>query len=589
MKNQSVWVADFECTTETDYNIDGFVRCYLWHARRLNSDETAMGFDVDSFVEFAHNADTVWFHNMKYDASFVNYRLLEKGWTYSPSPVKGEAHINVIQAGDRWIQYTIMYPDGHMTNLNDSMTKYPFSLEAVAETLGIEGKSDDDFTKRREPSYRADAIDIARVEGDTRILKTAMEIMYSEDMTHMTSASDAWAEYKKTVSKDDWKDWYPMNLPETFEFSDGYVMNVRDSYRGGWVHVNPRYKGKTLFNVDVYDMNSMYPSMMYIKELPYGKPVMRAEPKPDELYIVSFSASFRVKKGMFPTYQRRNSVLSVQADYVMESQGIEQLTMTCIDYELFKKHYDIDYEGGHHYLCFKKRKDMFKKYIDHWSARKINAKNGGEKQIAKRMLNSLYGKFGQDPVRDLTYPVFTDNGVEWITEHGASVSKYNDKYLPMACFITAYARQEIMTRADLFGDDFVYADTDSIHCIRMSDKPRADDLGLIPIHPKEFNHWKLESSSPHGKYIRAKTYYHADEDYNPIWEGDEVQIKCAGMPANVKGVCSWDDFHVGAEFTGKLVSKSVRGGTCLISGTFRIKNISCEEDSWYDDGIETGW
>lgn len=84
-------------------------------------------------------------------------------------------------------------------------------------------------------------------------------------------------------------------------------------------------------------------------------------------------------------------------DYLASSNNeIVCLTLTNVDLKLFFEQYDVfDLE----YLCgwkFKGISGIFKKYIDKWITRKIEAGkagNKGQRTLAKLMLNSLYGKF----------------------------------------------------------------------------------------------------------------------------------------------------------------------------------------------------
>lgn len=70
--------------------------------------------------------------------------------------------------------------------------------------------------------------------------------------------------------------------------------------------------------------------------------------------------------------------------------------MTNIDFELFQEQYevyDLDIKYG---FKFKSIDTLFKDYIDKWIKIKNNATlegNFGQRQLAKLMLNALYGKF----------------------------------------------------------------------------------------------------------------------------------------------------------------------------------------------------
>lgn len=138
-------------------------------------------------------------------------------------------------------------------------------------------------------------------------------------------ASDALDCYKQLIGEKEFKRRFPKISIEMDDF-------MRKAYRGGWVYVNPQHQGKDLENVTVYDVNSMFPAQMYNQLLPWGKPFARAEPKEGELFIVKFKAMFELKEGRFPTYQRKGSFRTTQSEYVIKSDGIEEITLTCMDY-----------------------------------------------------------------------------------------------------------------------------------------------------------------------------------------------------------------------------------------------------------------
>ncbi|CAM9812336.1 unnamed protein product, partial [Heterosigma akashiwo] len=114
--------------------------------------------------------------------------------------------------------------------------------------------------------------------------------------------------------------------------------------------------------------------------------------------------------------------------------------------------------------------------------------NSGLKAVAKCCLNSLYGKFAQNNAskrknklcftakefNDLYYNDSIRNCdnvfVSMLTEE-ATMLQYHEKAMmvndglinvPIAAFITAYARLELYKAMDILGDKVLYHDTDSI-------------------------------------------------------------------------------------------------------------------------------
>ena len=157
-------------------------------------------------------------------------------------------------------------------------------------------------------------------------------------------------------------------------------------------------------------------------------------------------------------------------------------------------------------------------------------------------------------------------------------------YVPYACFVCAWARYITISTAQQNYDNFLYADTDSVHI-------KGEPHGEMWIDSKEIGAWKHEGHFQLGKYIRAKTYIHAHYGLYSCSEDDNTnggkeqtrdriivdEIKCAGMPDRIKERISWDAFYMGAEFYNvekgiyKLQQKQVRGGCILVKMPYKIR------------------
>ena len=565
------WVADFETTTQADYEVDGYVRVFLWHARQMYGTDERLGYDIDSFISFLSegNVKRIWFHNLRFDGSYILNRILQLGWTYSDKREQGKnTYSHIVTKQGAWMVLTLRFNTGsHKSKKNrcvvkicDSAKKFPgFSLEKIAKIYGIEGKSSL-YLGYRGDDYVVTEEDIARVRGDTRILKVAMEDLIGRGMNRLTMSGDALDMYKSTLPKGMFEKLFPK-----LSLDDDKA--IRHAYKGGWSYVNPKYQGKNVEHVRVFDVNSMYPWAMYNMPMPYGKPWISDEEPNDGVYIVDLNCEFSLKPGKFPSIQLKNNIRYSDTEYLAHSDGLTHLTLTNVDYDLFRENYNIYNLSIDRYICFNATTDLFKDYIDRWMAEKERASREGDeasKSVAKRYLNSLYGRFGMNPVKDCKMSRLEDGIIKWDEEE----IEGDGGFLPVACFVTAYGRAKCIRAACSYGDGFVYADTDSVHVI--------SDEHLLEEHPTHLGAWKLESESEYGRYLRPKTYVHAHRNYIAEFFTREDQyeieeVKCAGMPDSCKIHVDWDNFEIGAEFEGKLTGKQVPGGYCLIDIPFRIK------------------
>lgn len=188
----------------------------------------------------------------------------------------------------------------------------------------------------------------------------------------MTQGSNALNDFKEMLTKSKFNHYFP-----TLDYE--VDKDLRKSYKGGFTYLNPIYKEKDLENITVLDVNSLYPSVMYEKELPFGEPIFFSgkyeNDKVYNLYIQMITCSFEIKKNKIPTIQIKNNKSFFRGNEYLESSQNEIvcLVLTNIDLKLFLEHYNVyDLE----YVCgwkFKSIKGIFKNYIDKWITRKNQA------------------------------------------------------------------------------------------------------------------------------------------------------------------------------------------------------------------------
>ena len=142
-------------------------------------------------------------------------------------------------------------------------------------------------------------------------------------------------------------------------------------------------------------------------------------------------------------------------------------------------------------------------------------------------------------------------------------------YLPVASFITAYAREITIRTSQAikeysikkYGQDmYIYSDTDSIKTLL----PIEELEQFCNIDSYELGAWKNEGIATKGKWVRQKCYLEEIEN--------EMHITCAGMPKSCYSKVEWDKFKTGFTCDGKLTFKHVKGGVILVDTDFTIKD-----------------
>lgn len=101
------------------------------------------------------------------------------------------------------------------------------------------------------------------IKNDILIVAKALNTLFNEDLKKMTEGSNALNDYKKIIGKK-FEHYFPVLSLELDE-------NLRKSYKGGYTYLSPEFKNKDIENVSVLDVNSLYPSVMYNRKLPYRR------------------------------------------------------------------------------------------------------------------------------------------------------------------------------------------------------------------------------------------------------------------------------------------------------------------------------
>lgn len=579
------YAGDFESTTDPN-------NCYVWGwgiSEVDNPENVTLGTSLDSFMEWCENHPInpkIWIHNLAWDSKFILSWLFDNGFEWVDSQNRASKTFTTIinNKGMFYSVEVIFYLKNKKVKkvtFWDSYKLIPIKIEKFPKTFNIPiNKLQLDYSchngmppgtplKQNEADY---------ISHDVKLQAYGLNFFYKHGLNKMTIGACALSEYKSLLGKNEFKLYFP---------TPKYHDDVRQSYKGGYSYLEPEFAGKTLKNGFVLDKNSMYPWVMKKKPLPYGNPIFfKGEYEPDKsypLYIQMFRCAFELKPNKLPTVQIKKSLFFSGTEYLRDSRIDGQLCeltlcMTSVDFELFKDHYyyyNIEFFSG---WKFRSKVGMFDAYIDKWSDAKIEARaegNSGLEFISKLFLNNLYGKFGTSNKLCIKKPYIGNDGA--VHFKNLPSEEKDGIYLPIATFVTSYAREDIVRTAQKIKDDYiagksniqyVYSDTDSLHCI--CDKFEIPE-GL-EIDKYKLGAYKVEGIFKQAKFLRTKCYierfaknYEAEEpDYN-------LKVTVAGMPSDCADQVTFSNFKIGATYSGKKQPKAVKGGVILEDIDFTIK------------------
>lgn len=477
------------------------------------------------------------------------------------------------------VYFTVKGKHANKVTFHDSLKLLNFSVDEIAKSFNLPiSKLELDYQAFREVGHKLTPHEIDYIRNDVRIMALALDIMYEQDMTKMTIGGNALNSFKKMCPN--FRKLFPL-LPLDVD------ADIRMSYKGGFTYLSPKYKEKTTGAGLTLDVNSMYPAKMVQEYLPYGVPEpFEGRYKPDRyypLYTQRFSCTFDLKPNKIPSIQLKRCLSFMPNEYIESSRGeIVTMTLTNPDLELFFEQYDvniIEWQGG---WKFKRMKGIFTDYINYWTEQKIKAKKEGNRPqylISKLMLNNLYGKMATNPIGRQKAPVLVENELHF---QMLPTEERKPIYIPVATFITSYARKYIIETSQYIRDwsmehkgfdAYCYSDTDSIHCLlEPSDLEHLKDK--LRIDPYELGAWDMETTWTRGRFLRQKCY---------IEEIDgKINATVAGMPKKLSHLITFDNFNIGfttESFTDEEIGDKGRklkyvhtdGGVVLMPTEFSIK------------------
>ena len=87
---KTYYVSDFETTSREQYEIEGRTRVFLHYTENIFDDsDNYLGMTIKEYFDFVtrevheNEQRVIYFHNLRFDILFLEYYLIEIGWTFS--------------------------------------------------------------------------------------------------------------------------------------------------------------------------------------------------------------------------------------------------------------------------------------------------------------------------------------------------------------------------------------------------------------------------------------------------------------------------------------------------------------------------
>ncbi len=580
-RKKKILVGDFETTVykgqqDTQVWASAVVELYTEDAKVFGSIEATWEYLISLKSDVL-----IYYHNLGFDGTFWLCYLLGKlklKQAYEDLSTMDEFKVKWIpneDMPDGSIKYSISnmgkyysitcFVKGHYIEFRDSLKLLPFSVAEIGKAFKTKHqKLEMEYEGFRYPNCYISDEEKEYIKNDVYVVKEALEFMFEQKHDSMTIGTCCMKEFKHTYDKWTYEEMFPdlkaIELDADKFGSKDVDEYIRRSYRGGWCYVVKGCENRIFKKGCVCDVNSLYPSVMHSSSgnaYPIGHPMFwkgnfihPVALRENSYYFIRVRTRFKLKKGMLPFIQIKNSGMYKSNEYLETSDfkfngkyykgyidkdgnkvdARPTLTLTMTDYALFRKHYEVkDFEilDG---CYFESRVGIFDEYINPWRDLKMKS-TGAMRQLAKLFLNNLYGKMATNSCSSFKVVNIIDGKIDYDL-----VIEFEKKtgYIACGSAITSYAKNFTITNAQnnftgSVNPKFVYADTDSIHCMCSR-----EELVDVRIHPTDFNAWKCESYFDEAVYVRQKTYIEHITHEDEVPCEPHYDIKCAGMGKRCK-------------------------------------------------------
>lgn len=435
----------------------------------------------------------------------------------------------------------------------DSLQLLRSSLDRLSKVYGLSGKVEFPYDSHETLFERDRRLFMRYIRADTENLLIVMEKSLALIREHVapvrrlgyTIGSTAMLVFRtKGLDRE-------ISIPWDAETKDF----LRSGYRGGRVEC---FRSGVYDHICVYDINSLYPKVMAKTKVPISdRGIWLTDYRPGKCGV--WRIRFRQENRDIPP------VFIVGGNGKYEGEGV----YFSPEIDLFRSadpNGTLDVKRGY---VFSDTDYIFTGWVHALYDLRRKHKGDPVDLLCKYLLNSLYGKFGQNPVREKIAAITAEScdspfvELSRLINAGASVRALNEElgiyglteettclheHVGIAGTITSAARVKLYDGLLRAGKGLVYCDTDSVHTTGcLDDDLIGDDLGMFK---KEFE--------GEGVYCGKKLYALRDQN-----KSEKIRIKGVSIGGRNGARISFDNL-VGLLDQGQtIITEFTRPGTAM--------------------------
>ena len=515
----------------------------------IENDPDGNVIDIGTFWrDYATNEDLFHVHNSWADWWSWYYRLAREdkamrtiyahnggGWDWLSLAQwllenrQDDTTVTGITAGSSLVVLNVRVKGKFTIRFCDSLQLLRSSLDKLATTFLGEGKIDSGGILPHELKQKDEAkyYDYLRRDCEAlcsvleKSLSTIRENVADIDSFGPTIGSTAMKVFRHMVDE-------PITIPMDDDFRDF----LRKGYKGGRVEA---FRKGYFSNVKVYDINSLYPSIMFQQKVPLSDRTIEVGSYRFG-HLGVYECSYNQRRRDIPPVLVDGGEGSYRGSGVFYSPELDLLREVDPDAV-------IDVYRGHLWID---TGFLFAEYVEKLYNLRMKDRSGPLGLLCKFLLNSLYGKFGQHPIREQLVIINEFQDLWDLIEEGASVTEINDnvyslekesraefEHVGIAGTVTSAARAALYRGVlDAGADRVIYCDTDSVHTTGdLPDDLMGDSLG----------EYKLEFTGE-GVYCGKKLYA-----LRSPTQGEKIRSKGVSLGGRNGASLCFDDLRRVAE------------------------------------------
>ena len=473
---------DIETTSVTTDDGDKSAFMYIWqmsfnghaiYGRTWSSWETLLAYMVDTFCIDDSYRFAIYVHNLAYEFQFIR-----KFFDWDLVFARQRRKPIFARCGSLEFRCSYMLSNASLAFVGSHLHKY--KIEKLDGDL--------DYSLIRHSATELTPTELLYCRNDVLVVTSYIQELIEEegDITRIPYTSTGFvrndyrnacfaygAEYKSLMKS--------LKIPHPDFYSQ-----LKRAFMGGFTHASALHSNQILEKVESRDIASDYPTIMCSeKEFPmetfrYVGNIMF--PKLFYNYIDNYCCIFDIEFTELKPRVLQESWLSyskcITSEDVVRNNGRivsaskVYTTLTNIDFEIVSDFYTWDtIKVSSMWIAMKGYlpKPIIETTLDYYE-RKTKLKGvEGEKVAYMKSKNRLNAGFGM-MVTDIAGECFEYQGETWFESYASledTVSQYNRDnqrflYYPWGLWVTALARKRLARAILELGEDYVYADTDSV-------------------------------------------------------------------------------------------------------------------------------